>query len=370
MGAASNHTKYVTELAVLSAFIFDDDSIKINSYKDFTKHINISKLKDSDKVLSDLEKALLIGLANKKLIGSFNRIRTNFILEREKIFRHLEENKMPLPVLFDWQGDENQNDNDTPADVLWVDHPINGVSVKTYGGLNMLNLGIKELGLISHDTNAYDILSNNNYSKFFKIVVKDCLTETKINNEVVPIKEKYKIQYVGDNNFLIYVDGKVSKYSEQDLLNDNFSNQGHKRVFGDYFQKNKKQYSQHLENLTSTMHNNVSSLLEERVFTNNKLKMNCGAFCTKEYFLYETDQNNSYLVPESKDVDIDVSINNSKTIRFTGSGIKTPINIKNNKDNSVTTIEFWIRNHTGTFCGNPVNMIQGIRNKENIWQKI
>lgn len=369
MGGKSDQTKYVTELAVLGAFILPKN-IYVNKTSEFIENIEYSKISNFD-LIENIKKYLPIALDTGG-VEYFNQILINSRELKTKIYNFLDKASIPLPTQFDWQGNNNNNSNKTPADVLFVNHPLEGISVKKDGGLNGFNLGINDLGILSNEKNALDILSNNTYSELVNLVKQDVINCLDKVNLIDPDgRNKYTIKKIDKNLYEIKLEKNATKFTLDEILKDDYS-QKNNRVFGDYFQKNKNSYQEILNKISAEMNNSLPALVEEKVFTNKETKLRCGYFQAQPYFYIDTNKNNLYYVPSADEIkdQIEITVDKNRKTKYGGSGQKVYLILTNKIDNTKTTVEWHIRQHAGTFCGNPVNMIQGIKNPENIWKKL
>jgi len=384
MGGKSNQTKYVTELPVLFACIAKTDigsdfvQIKPENYLDITK------LSNPDKTLVDIRRAIPIAseVGVSEFVTNLNKAK-KFM---NKINTYCIANNLPVPTVFDWQADDNNNNNDSPADILFVGHPLGGVSVKA-GAPNLFNLGTKDLNIGNQKgDDLFEYLAPIEFSKLVK-AVKKCVVNSIPNVGDVwtdPTRKdydlgKYAIERVSLDEFeLRYAKGSV-RVNESNLFHNVFMTQKGmikkiakraNRVFGDFYQQHKDQFVQERNDLYAVIKPKLIDVFVDNVTTDKNRLSQLGGFTERAYFYVDFGKNSVYYVPSIDDVKENIQVDIANKDGTFGAGLDLLCEIKTKPESSPTTVEWHIRYHTGTFAGPPQNMIQGLKNKENIWQTI
>lgn len=385
MGGKSNQTKYVTELPVLFACI--SKSVDIGS--DFVQikpenYLDVTKLSNPTKTMVDIRRA--IPIASEAGIGEFLKNLQKAEKYIKKVNQYCVENNLPIPTVFDWQADENNNDNDSPADILFVGHPLGGISVKA-GAPNLFNLGTKDLNIGNeHGSDLFEHLAPIEFANLIK-AVKKCVVNSIPNVGDVwtdPSRNehdmgKYAIERTAQDEFeLRYKKGSV-KVNESNLFHNVFMTQKGmvkkiakraNRVFGDFYQHNKDQFVQERNALYDVIKPKLIDVFVNNVTTDPKRLSQLGGFTERAYFYVDFGKDSVYYVPSIDDVKENIQVDIANKEGTFGAGLDLLCEIKTKPESSPTTVEWHIRYHTGTFAGPPQNMIQGLKNKENVWQTI
>lgn len=383
MGGRSNVTKYATELPVLFACIATEE-IGLDFYqRPPENYLDLSKLKDSNKTIVDIRKAIDIALENGagEFVSNFKKARGYL----DRIYAYCIDNDLLIPKLFSWQADENINDNDSPADILFIDHPVGGISVKA-GAPNLFNLGTKDLNLgNTHGEDLFEHLAPQQFKDLIQSVKKCVLNDLAVGETWTdPDRNehdlgKYAIERVGEDLYEIRYKKSKVRVTQSQLLNNIYQTQNGmikkiakraNRVFGDYYQKNKDRFLEQRDNLYSVVKPKLVEVFVDTVTTDPNKLSQLGGFTEREYFYVDFSKNSVYYVPSINDVKENIQVDISNAEGTFGAGLNLLCEIKTKPESEPTTVEWHIRYHTGTFAGPPQNMIQGLKYKENIWQTI
>lgn len=383
MGGRSNVTKYVTELPVLFACIAKEE-IGLDFYqRPPENYLDLTKLDNPDKSIVEIRKAIATAVENgpSDFVNNFKKAR----IYLDKIYAYCIDNDMPIPTKFSWQADENINDNDSPADVLFVDHPIGGISVKA-GAPNLFNLGTKDLNLgNTHGQDLFEHLAPVEFADLMLSVKKCVLNDLAVGDIWTdPDRNehdlgKYAIERVAEDLYEIRYKKSSVRVTQQQLLNNIYMTQKGmvkkiakraNRVFGDYYQKNKDRFLEQRDNLYRVVKPKLVDVFVDTVTTDKNKLSQLGGFTDRQYFYVDFSKNSVYYVPSIDDVKENIQVDISNAEGTFGAGLNLLCEIKTKPESEPTTVEWHIRYHTGTFAGPPQNMIQGLKYKENIWQTI
>lgn len=279
----------------------------------------------------------------------------------DKIKKFLSEEGLPMPSSFSWQGDYNINDNDTPSDILFGDHTIAGISVKTKGSTHKNN-GLSD---IPWGEDAFHFIAPAEFDAWWKAVVTDLMNHVKDNGSFFK-KEKYAM-YLQHDLFRIESKGKVGCFTPQQLLNQEVPI-GYRRVIGDYYQSNKAHY----EPLTGPLLKTVLPWMEDKILDDlteeGRLCDLCG-FCDRAYFVVNLDNDTVYYVSskESKVKNLEGDMGDAPT-KF-GSGPCYNIKFRDRRNDTWATAKWYLRYHQGVF-NTPAQHIQDLKNQEALWRKL
>lgn len=384
MGGKSNQTKYVTELPVLFACIANSDIGLDFVQRPPENYLDLTKLVNPQKTIVDIRKAIPIACEQgvNNFVNNFKKAK-QFI---DKINNYCANNGYAIPAVFDWQADDNNNDNDSPADILFVGHPLGGVSVKA-GAPNLFNFGTKDLNLgNAHGSDLFEHLAPSEFANLIK-AVKKCVVNSIPNVGDVwtdPSRKqhdlgKYAIERTAEDEFeLRYNKGSV-RVTESNLFHNVFMTQKGmmkkvakraNRVFGDYYQQHKDQFIQERNELYRVIKPKLVEVFVDTVTTDPVKLSQLGGFTERAYFYVDFGKNSVYYVPSIDDVKENIQVDIADKDGTFGAGLDLLCEIKTKTESKPTTVEWHIRYHTGTFAGPPQNMIQGLKYKENIWQTI
>lgn len=380
MGGKSDHTKYSTELPILFALTVKDglpygfETLPLQGWLDS------SKFASPDKVFADIRKYLHIAVT-PDFVPNFKKAQI-FI---SKIKQYLVDQGLPEIGLIDWQGNDNRNDNKSPADILFVNHLIGGISVKA-GAPNLFNLGTKDLNFGNEKgTDLFNHLAPTEFTSLSHKVKTSLMDKLNVGDTWTdPSREgtdigKYSIIRINEDRFeLKYKKATISAKRDEILKGTYISSKGKtkqipkgsNRVFGDYYQKNKDDFAIERESLYKQLRPKLVEAFVNNIF-NDPIKLSqLGGFTEQSYFFVDYGSNKAYFVPtliNVKDVLKVEIVNKEKTF---GAGLELKCSMRTKEDSEPATVEWHIRYHTGTFAGPPQNMIQNLANKENIWQTL
>lgn len=368
MGNRSVETKHSTELGALAAFLGADQlpdqlSDSISQWFDPKGILPESTI---EKINETLPSAVLNPKHRLKFEQAFNSARRMIPV----INKDLIERGFTIPNYFDWQGDHNRNDNGCPADIVTPTHDsIGGFSTKS-GGPNLLNLGNYEL--ISDYQDGDDIfekMSPNYWHQHWKMVKEDLLLVLKQKGYWGRKKDnKYTVRLDNSNKTIVLVHNfnQEHKMEIEHWLNHQ-EPKCYRKVTGYFYQSHKSKYKNSIIN-----NNLMESTIEYcRNFLQSFDPRRLGAFDRKSYYFIEVGKKpEAYYIPSIDDIEVelvDIEVPESGTVFGTGPKLNTIFRIKGKE--SKASVEFRPRYHTGTFCGSAL-MIQGLKGKENIWQKL
>ena len=383
MGGRSNTTKYVTELPILFAAIAKEDIGQDFNQRKPENYLDLTKLSNPNKTIVDIRKAIPVACES----GTREFV-SNFFKEKEYLERiqsYCKDNSYPLPTVFDWQADDNNNTNDSPADILFVGHPLGGISVKA-GAPNLFNFGTKDLNLgNAHGSDLFEHLAPLEFANLITAVKKCVLNELQIGDVWTdPTRKeydlgKYAIERFDEQSYELRYKKNSVKVSEQELFDNIYVTKQGKakkiakranRVFGDYYQQNKEQFVKERDALYKVIKPKLVDVFVDTITTDPVKLSQLGGFTERAYFYVDFSKNSVYYVPSINDVKENIQVDIADRQGTFGAGLDLLCEIKTKKESNPTTVEWHIRYHTGTFAGPPQNMIQGLKFKENIWQTL
>lgn len=369
MGGKSDNTKFAAEIPLLLALVNEASSLpnEINEHT-IIDSLDLSRIYDSVKVLESLRYALPIALLSKTDFVRNYRIAVNFVNHLNKYFSA---NAISKPDKFYWQATEaGKKDPTKPSDILFVGHDIEGVSVKA-GAPNQFNLGAKDFnfGHLRGDE-LIGIIAPNEFYPLLRLVKELTLNIPIGSSWSKDNRGKYCITRLTEDTYSIKTDDIINSYTKTQLLN-NEEPKYVRRVFGDKYQTIKKHPD--ILNLRIRLTTKLSEIIPEvysaELKTNPVLSMILGGFTAKEYFYADFGNNELFCVPSKNSLPSSFRIENIPSSSIFGSGYKMKCKIILS-ESRFATVESWFRYHTGTFAGPPQNMIQNLKGKENIWQRI
>jgi hypothetical protein len=380
MGGKSDHTKYSTELPVLFALAAKDGLPHDFEALPLQGWLDSSKFSNPDKVFADIRKYLHIAVT-PDFVSNFKKAQI-FVT---KIKQYMSDQGLPEIGLIDWQGNDNRNDNDSPADILFIGHPVGGISVKA-GAPNLFNLGTKDLNFGNEKgTDLFNHLAPTEFTTLShkvknllmdKLAVGDTWTDP--SREGADIG-KYAITRVSDNRYNVkYKKAMISAERNEILLGTYINSKGAERripkgsnrVFGDYYQKNKEDFVSERESLYKQLRPKLVEAFVNNIFNDPVKLSQLGGFTKQSYFFVDYGKNKAYFVPNLNDVKDVLKVEIVNKEKTFGAGLELVCSMRTKEDSEPATVEWHIRYHTGTFAGPPQNMIQNLANKENIWQTL
>jgi len=366
MGNKSNAKKFVGELPVLFAHLCVKLPVDFDLVDPAT-YLDTNKMSNPQEMLESIRSRLPVALEKGKpmFLNNFNSAKLMLV----KVFDLLSSKELSTPQLIYWQPTEKGTaDPNEPSDIVWINHPWGGVSVKT-GGPNGFNLGTDPYGFgQSHGEDLFEHLASASWKNLLKAIKSDLLvvlsqkgycdlsskTTNRIitlNHDIVKIEVDYKLVW----------EGSIKSWLNHD------EPKGARRVTGTYFQKNKKKYEALASSLTDALTSKLIPSHQKCVNENKVIAGYHAGLVSKPYvFLDLAKTPTCFLVPSVNQCLVKI-----EPLPFTkpfGSGYQIKCNVTVNDKNA--TVESWIRYHIGTFAGAPQNMIQNLKGKEQIWTKI
>jgi len=351
MGGKTDLTKYVTELPMLEAWDHTYETSEVLKHK-------------------------------PKVLGTeFNLNLEKSLKFKEKILADLANKKLPKVLAVSWQANNNRNDNGSPADIVFQNHSIGGVSVKN-GSTIIGNLGTEDFDAYVQRPKGIDLfrhLAPNEFSNLLNKVKADLMNSLS-NGETWTDYGKYTITKIDNQKFKI-VYGKSSKIiTYQEVIQDyQIKNQKNKkkpggvyRVFGDYYQKNKINYVVERKALYKVLYPKIENLLKEVVF-NDPIKLSrLGGFTEKPYYVCDMIANKLFYVPSFHQVKDNIVVkifDKDKETNF-GSGFEIGCEVKLKNSINFARLDFYVCYNSGTFNRGPVIKLQNLQGKENLWIEI
>lgn len=382
MGGRSNSTKYITELPILFAVIAKDDIGLDFNNRPLDSYLDLDRISNKEKVLVDIRRSIPIALESG--VGEFVK---NFKQAKEfvkAIEKYCADNKLPPIHLVDWQADQNVNNNDSPADILFVNHPVGGISVKA-GAPNLFNLGAQELVGNPRGTDLFEYLAPTQFNSLITAVRKSVVDKLDVDSVWTDPNRnehdlgKYAIKRISEDVYELRYKKSSVRVTKEQLFNNTFTTakgvvkpiaKRANRVFGDYYQQHKEYFKEMRDALYAEIKPKLINIFKESVITNTERLSALGGFTQRSYFFVDFGKNKLYFVPDIESVknklEVDI-VNKDGTF---GAGLDLLCTLKTDKHKDPTTVEWHIRYHMGTFAGPPQNMIQGLKHKENIWEEI
>jgi hypothetical protein len=125
---------------------------------------------------------------NKWVTGVGPKISSSILAELEKL-------KLPAPTELAWVGSDNQS---SVADIKFVNHPVDGISVKEAGAPTLANLTAKSLGLEGEDPDVFRAHAQAEWDNVKQYVFAKVIEIAKSQPGKLfsPIKSKYSITYM------------------------------------------------------------------------------------------------------------------------------------------------------------------------------
>ncbi len=365
MGNKSNAKKFVGELPVLFAHLCDTLPSNFDQVDPLT-YLDTSRMSNSTEMLEWIRSRLPVALEMGKtmFVKNFSSAR----LHLDKVFDLLTIEGLPVPHKIYWQPTEKGTGNpDEPSDIVWIDHPWGGVSVKT-GGPNGFNLGTGPYGFNeAHGEDLFEQLVPAPWRALWGVVKTDLLNVLTQKGMWHPTGSTKRVIRLESGSIKIEVEGKeVWKGSVDSWLNHN-ETKGARRITGTYFQKNKKRYAIPALALTHALTPMLIPAHQKCVNENKTIAGYHAGLVTKPYVFLDLAKNSTcFLVPSVNKSE--VSVESTPFTKPFGSGYQIKCNVTVN--GKVATVESYIRYHVGTFAGAPQNMIQNLKGKEQIWTRI
>lgn len=308
-----------------------------------------------------------ISLRHKEIIKKDIEIRFNYIIE--SIF---------------WQDNFNKNHNGSPADVVFNSGLIGGVSIK-HGSNIIGNFGTKDLNINKpRGEDLFRYLSPIKFDTLLKKVKLDLMTSLSIGGIWTEERKldygKYSIAKLDDTWFELKFNESKLKLTAQQILDEVYIKKGkneklkgrYRRVFGDFYQENKKVYQLERDDLFESLYPQIEDLCKKTFFADPEKLSKLGGFYDKPYYVSDLFNDKIYFV-SSKDLvkdKIKIEIFNKEKERSFGSGFELGCKIWHDDFSSFATIDFYVCYNGGTFNTGPVIKIQNFQSKEKLWQQI
>lgn len=387
MGGKSDHTKYLTEIAVLSALANRGSPLPRSfSTQPASQWINSQALAWPDLVYADVDRCMVVILS---LYGAETFLE-RYAHAAEAIKPVLETLDYDLPKLH-WQSTEKDKDPENPADILFVNSAYNGISVKNFDSPNVKNHGAQDLiddiliddRKIDKGEDWFDFLSQGRLSLLVKEVKHRMCQNIAVGetwyDPTSDTPGKYSLQRIGQEDFVIKNKRSTRKLKLSEMIDEAYISpngrskrlgKGWRRVFGDWYQHHKDLFLEQRRALTESLLPKAQDILTRRVAQDPDRIKNLGAFSSKPYFFIGLGKQ-VYLVPAAGDVAQELEVKKIEIEDQTfGAGLKIRAHIGRNGQEKTATVDCWFRYHQGTFASSVVYMIQNLKGKENIWQKL
>jgi hypothetical protein len=339
---------------------------------------------DSDYVNNDVIKAQKIALAskyNEYYANSEKSLRHKQIIESDMAVRGFKSVK----DIF-WQSNYNRNNNGSPADIVFVDHEIGGVSVKD-GSDIIGNFGTKDFDTDIDRPRGEDLFRHLAQEEYDCLVLKvktALLAQLNVGQTWTVNRDygygKYAITRNVNNTYTLKFDTKSMTLTMDEILTGIIIKKEKTkkistkwfRVFGDFYQENKKDYKQERDALFNKLYPIIESLCK-RIIISDPLKIcKIGGFSEKPYYVSDLHKDRIYFVQSDKSVvnNIELVIFNKDKDRSFGSGFELGCKIKLIDSSEFAKLDFYVCYNSGTFTRGPVIKIQGFQDKEKLWQRI
>ncbi len=347
----SGEVRYNTELAMLTAFAGGSD---LNSIPD-------ESLLNPEKAKSEIKK--VSSFYNEKKFQQWMNISNSY---KEKIKAH----SGSLPAKYDWVAGENQG---AVADLVFVDHPTSGISIKDDSGITLANLTPKSLGLEAET--GKDVLQTYADKEFkrFKIRVFNLMmdeAEASPGTLIHPRPSGKERSIVYDNDskkFIIKYDGGVLNLDRNEIIRTSPKNAKWQRVFGDWYQSNFQKFKGTMRPLVIKVSKSFEDIISNALSDSDSLKRIL-QFEDKPYY-YATPKKLYYVPAKEKAGDLEL-----KSVNFAapdGTSLLFRAKIGNKQSDDGATIDIYIRFANGLFATNSTARVQSLKNPELIaWDLI
>ncbi len=286
-----------------------------------------------------------------------------------------------------WQANYNRNDNGSPADVVFLDHVVGGVSVKD-GSDIIGNFGTKDFDLNIERPRGEDLFRHLATAEFDHLLVsvkQDLIAELAVGATWTVDREldwgKYAITRVSEDQFQLKFGSTRRTVSTAELLTENITDKKGqskrlpgkwRRVFGDYYQDRKKNYRKERDALFTVLYPVIEGLCKQIIIADPEKLCQIGGFTEKPYYVSDLRKDLVYYVQPRAEVinRISVEIFNKEKDRSFGSGFELGCKIKMIDSDQSATLDFYVCYNSGTFNRGPVIKIQNFVDKEKLWSVI
>lgn len=292
-----------------------------------------------------------------------------------------------LPKKITWSANYNRNNNGSPADVVFEDHTVGGVSVKD-GSDIIGNFGTKDFDLNIERPRGEDLFRHLAQREFDALLVRvkqDLINGLAVGDTWTADREldygKYAITRESLDQFQLKFGSTQRTLSTQELLTENIvDRKGQekrlpgkwRRVFGDYYQDHKKNYKQERLALFEQLYPIIEGLCKQIIIADPEKLCQIGGFTEKPYYVSDLRKDLVYYVqPRAQVINrINVEIFNKEKDRSFGSGFELGCKIKLIDSDQFATLDFYVCYNSGTFNRGPVIKIQNFVDKEKLWSLV
>jgi len=355
MGGQSDAVRYNSELAALVAFA---GASSLDDIPD-------SALANPTKVKAEIDKVR--SSYNDKIFQKWYKIA---LVYKQKILDHAGS----LPSKYDWVAGENAGE---VADLVFVDHPYSGISLKDKGGITLANLTPKALGLEPlKGVDVFQHYAPNEYMSWKTQAVQATLLQANStpDQELIPDTSGtgYSIKYNSEsNNYTIKAKGTKGLTSidmtEKDIMSGLSKNAKWQRVFGDWFQLNFQANKNMMAPLVIKISKHFEELMSQSLEDSVNLKRIL-QFEKKPYY-YATPKT-IYFVPSEADAG-DLKLKGISYANPDGTSQLWKALIGNDQSDDGTVLDLYIRFANGLFATNSTARVQSLKNPQFIaWDKL
>jgi hypothetical protein len=335
----------------------------------------------------EVKNAIVIAMATRQNEYNANIIKAK--AHRDIIITDMMLRGYNLPKTFSWQANNNRNSNGSPADIVFMNHELGGVSVKD-GSDIIGNFGTNDFDVKIERPIGEDLFRHLASSEFDTLLLKvkrDLLATLSVGETWTKDRAdldygKYSVTRSGTDEYKLKFKTSIITLTHDQILTEKYYKKDtekkvagrFRRVFGDYYQEenNKKLYLTERNALYAVLYPKVCSLFEMLVRKNDDKLCTIGGFTKKPYYVSDLKNNHVYFVPPMDDVQgkLSIEIFDKDKEKSFGSGFELGCEIKLDSQPSSATLDFYICYNSGTFNRGPVIKIQNFKRKENLWTRI
>lgn len=340
------------------------------------------------------------------------------------VLGELEKLNIAPPTELTWVGSQNQS---SVADIKFLNHTLDGISVKESGAPTLANLTVKSLGLAGEDPDVFREHAKEEWDEVKRYCFQSVLDKARSQpgKPFAPIKPKYSITYIegelpatpvkakkepqtqpqvqppvqaapapqqaapqatqpaivpdeqapplkeniSTGYFEIDFKGKKVQKTEETIMEEIFLNKDWQRVFGDYFQSFWHKDSE-LKRLGQRLFTKIGSDFVSKIKTGlaNQNNLHSAVKIGALSYFYATPKA-VYYVP---------SVNNNKGLKLIDLQYSNPKGTSQNflatigyEDEEPATVLIYIRYANGIFEANPTVRVQSLKNPAGLgWVKI